>query len=563
MKKPAVIVVAVVAVVCCLALPARGQLGAEIPASAGILGVAENLGGDEKAQLYNGTDPNRNLQEYMPEPFSVARFPKQLDPELRAVTVTPQSIQLVRGGQLARQIAFDATGPVGLEEIAAAVSDSEWIAVPGPGIFELSAALVQDPGTELRIATPAVREVRLITNPGVFIGGQSARARFEGVTLTSWDRTLGAPSVDIKHPRPFVLYEKGSRLDIVDSDVGFLGSDRTSAYGVSWRVGGTTGEVLRSRFHHCFFGIYTYEAKDMVFRHNVFSDNTYYGFDPHDYSTGLVVEDNEAYGNGSHGFIVSRYVTGSTLARNYSHDNGGNGIVVDYRSDGNRIVANRVERNAKDGIVLNGSSGNVVEGNQVASNRVGIRASHENKDNRIVGNRLDGNVVGVALDAGTTAAELIDNEILGSTRVGMLLDAPGSSVAGGEVTDADIGVDIRASVTITGLRVSGVEDGVVMRANAEGVLRDVVVNAIHTGVRSESGSRSSLGHSVVRAARPVAGALLDETGSTYHVTKRGTLPWQPAAVGTILLTAVTLEFLRTRRDPTTRPEVPSAVWNTT
>ncbi|CAN5776164.1 hypothetical protein BH20ACT1_BH20ACT1_08560 [soil metagenome] len=110
--------------------------------------------------------------------------------------------------------------------------------------------------------------------------------------------------------------------------------------------------MLDSTFAHNFFGVYTYEARDIVFRGNVFRDNILYGFDPHDATAGLVVEDNEAYGNGSHGFIVSRYVVDSVFRGNRSHDNLGNGIVMDFASDRNLIEANVVEDNAKDGIVL-------------------------------------------------------------------------------------------------------------------------------------------------------------------------------------------------------------------
>ncbi|MDQ3305870.1 MAG: right-handed parallel beta-helix repeat-containing protein, partial [Actinomycetota bacterium] len=289
------------------------------------------------------------------------------------MVIDPAGIELIEGGQLVGRISLPSTeSPLSLPVVTQAVADPSWIAEVEPGVFELAAALVQEAGTALDVAAPRVEELRLLNRPDVFLGGLGATARFEGVSVTSWDPALGAPDEELGDGRPFVLYQEGSRLDVVDSEMSYLGSDRSSAYGVAWRVG-TTGEALRSTFAHNFFGVYTYEVADIVFRDNVFRDNILYGFDPHDYTTGLVVEDNEAYGNGSHGFIVSRYVTDSVLARNYSHDNAGNGIVMDFGSDRNRIEANLVENNAKDGIVVLGSAATVVVDNVIRGNRVGVR----------------------------------------------------------------------------------------------------------------------------------------------------------------------------------------------
>lgn len=556
---------AVLVIICALGigLPAAGQTAEAPPVPAEATAPPEGPApGERKPSLYNGTDPDRNLQQYLPEPLSIVRYPQGLDPALRGVSLLPGAIQLIQGGQLVRELPFPGDRQVGFEEVSAAVADPSWIRVVRPGVFELSAAFVQQPGTDLRIAAPLVQEVRLVTNPGVFFGGSGAKARFEGVRVTSWDASLATAATDIENARPFVLYEKGSRLDIVDSNMGYLGSDRTSAYGVSWRQGGTTGEVLRSRFHHSFFGVYTYEAKDIVFRHNVFSDNIYYGFDPHDYTTGLVVEENEAYGNGSHGFIVSRYVTDSVLARNHSHDNGGNGIVLDFHSDGNRVLENRVQRNAKDGIVLNQSSRNLVQGNVISSNRVGIRSSHTNTANRIERNHLDGNVTGVQLDAATTDTVVSGNEVLGSTAAGMILDAPRSSVSGGRITDAALGLDLRAAVTISDVQVTGVVNGVRVRPGGVADLRRLDVDAAGVGVQIETGARASLADSVVRAWDPLEGESLLQTGSTLVAEGRRPLPWQPVAAVSFILLAVGLEFLRARRDPDIRPVTPQGVWNT-
>ena len=113
-------------------------------------------------------------------------------------------------------------------------------------------------------------------------------------------------------------------------------------------------------FQHNFFGVYTFEAANILFRNNVFRDNVFYGADPHDSSVGLVFEHNEAYGNGSHGIIFSSYVNHSVVRNNYSHDNGGNGIMMDFHSDSNVIEGNVVVDNQLEGIVSGGSADLVI-----------------------------------------------------------------------------------------------------------------------------------------------------------------------------------------------------------
>jgi hypothetical protein len=51
----------------------------------------------------------------------------------------------------------------------------------------------------------------LIDRQGVFFGGKGATARFDGVTVTSWDPEHAGPDEEPDDGRPFVLYQEGSR----------------------------------------------------------------------------------------------------------------------------------------------------------------------------------------------------------------------------------------------------------------------------------------------------------------------------------------------------------------
>ncbi len=500
--------------------------------------------------LYNGTDPNRQLKRH--QPFKIVRYPTTLDPGMLGLRLTTTAIELVQGGQLVRRVPFDAARPVAFEEVVRAVGDPAWIAEVSPGVFGLRAAFVQEPGTHVTFAAPRTQELRLAADPpGVFVGGQGpdTSARFEGVKVTSWDLAQRRPSEDIEGARPFVLYETGARLDIVRSEMAYLGSDRVGSYGVSWRLAGSTGEVTDSAFHHCFFGVYSYEAKDLVFRRNVFRDNLYYGLDPHDRTTGLVAEANEAFGNGSHGFIFSRDVTDGVLRGNHAHDNGGNGIVLDADSDRNLVAGNRVEDNAGDGIVLLGSSRNVVEDNVVSGNRIGVRANKPGEANVVRRNRIQGNDVGIHAYGGASRVAMSNNQVEDSTRAGIILDAAGSTVRGGNVSGGDNAIEIRTAAAVSGVRIDDARDGVVVRHLARADLRRLQVRVTRVGVRADPGASAALTATEVVARTPTRGSVHIGSGSTVGKPAHPRpLPWLALAGLVAVICAIGLEVLAHARD---------------
>jgi parallel beta-helix repeat protein len=503
---------------------------------------------DPTNALYNGTDPSRQLEAYVP--FRIITYPCPRPVEERAIFLHAGSIELIAGGQLVRSFPFSTDETVPFERVVEAIADPTWAAEVEPGVFELSAAFVNGEGTSVTIAAPRITELRLLDLPSVFFGGLGSTARFEGVLVTSWDPDLDAPDQEPADGRPFVLYQESARLDVIGSEMSYLGSDRTAAYGVSWRVGGSTGEVLDSTFAHNFFGVYTFEAADIVFRGNVFRDNILYGFDPHDFSTGLVVEENEAYGNGSHGFIVSRSVTDSVLRRNHSYQNGGNGIMMDTSSDRNRIEANLVENNVKDGIVLLGSAENVVIDNVVRNQRVGIRLTGvESTGNRIEANLVEGHEIGLQAYGGASEMVAVDNTVLDSSAMGMALEAPRSEVRGGEIRGTPRGVGIRTATSLSGVVISDVDEGVVVADTGIADLDQLQVTAREESVRLS------------------AGGLVEVRGSTmlppaFESVETDDTEWLPFAGVGAILTAVLLELNRWRRErhDDVSP-APAQVWN--
>ena len=475
--------------------------------------------------LYFGGDPSRRPVKIYP--FRITSFPCPPS-ELRAVHFRPGRLELVAGGQLMGRIPFPGPGPVAFERIAAALQASSWVREVESGVFELSAALVQAPGTAVTFTAPAVKTLRLVDRPGVFIAGRGATARFDGVTITSWNPVAGGPDQGLSNGRPFLFYSEGSRLDLVRTEASYLGSDRTSAYGVNWGTA-TSGEARDSMFHHNFFGAYTNEARDVVFRRNVFHDNVYYGWDPHTSSRNLVVEDNEAYGNGSHGFIASQDVVDSVIRRNYSHHNGGNGIVLHRLSNRNLVEDNRVEDNAADGIVVIGSSENLLSRNVVRNHRTGVRIHDPNSDgNRVRENLLEDNEIGVQAYDGARDLVITDNRVVRSRDAGMVLDAPRSVVTGGEIRSATTGLEVRTITRISDVKMSAVGEALVVSDTGIADVEGVELPRGRQSVRVEPGGLAELGTVPLEPgpglpARPLtalAGAAAVSLAVALHVLAR-------------------------------------------
>lgn len=100
-------------------------------------------------------------------------------------------------------------------------------------------------------------------------------------------------------------------------DLGWYDSE---SYGIAYKVRGyckdhsnpelfeevkVTGDILRSRLHHNYFGQYSYGHQGGDFSYNVVHDNIGYGFDPHDDSDDLTIHNNHVYNNGWHGISES------------------------------------------------------------------------------------------------------------------------------------------------------------------------------------------------------------------------------------------------------------------
>ncbi|NJN17541.1 MAG: hypothetical protein HC822_15350 [Oscillochloris sp.] len=286
----------------------------------------------------------------------------------------------------------------------------------------------------------------------------------DGVRVTSWDPTRNDFDRDISNGRSYLLAKYDARMDIINSEISYLGSPDGESYGIAWRdvndaeapntlLTRVTGEVINSVFNYNYYGIYTYQAADMIFRGNTFHNNISYGFDPHDFSTNFLVEDNEAYENGNHGFIISRGCNNFTFRNNKSYNNrysvdgldrNAHGFMLDPGSPNSRYPQepsfnnlfenNQAWGNDGYGLRILGSVDNIVRNNEFRDNLQGITLERGSTGNLIEGNTISNSgLYGIYIIRGSNNNRLLVNTVSGSGRHGIYVKTGGNEIAGNEL----------------------------------------------------------------------------------------------------------------------------------
>jgi parallel beta-helix repeat protein len=345
----------------------------------------------------------------------------------------------------------------------------------GNGKWRLNANLSIDVGVTLNLSpATGVSELQLRSDSNGLVQAAEAEAsinyktfvylralngtiNIDSVKIYSWDPAANAVDTNYNNGRAYILAKYASTMRIRNSDIGYLGSSDGESYGLSWRdqnlnenepfVTRVTGELIDSDIHHNYYGIYTYQARDMVFRGNKFHHNVLYGFDPHDYSHHILVENNVAYENGAHGFIISRgceYFTfrnnisynnfnpGSNQAHGFMLDPGGLGVdKPQVSSSFNILENNEAYGNEGHGLRVLGSRDNIIRNNNFHHNYMGISLDLDSENNEVYGNQFNQNTqFGIHLRETSRANKITNNTADANGQYGIYLRSNDNIVTG-------------------------------------------------------------------------------------------------------------------------------------
>lgn len=322
-----------------------------------------------------------------------------------------------------------------LPQLATLLNKPTLITDLGNGVWLVKLNLVVYQNTQLRLTNETITEVRLESiavgsnKQYVRVVGDGGHIFMQGIKVHSWNTPANSVDTGVEKGRSYMAALRGGRMDILNSEVSYLGwrepnpnfpgtlIGKGEPSGIAWKgradptrpETGARGSIIDSLIHHNYYGNYTYEAMDMVLRGNKVYSNSYYGFDPHDYSNNFIITNNEFYNNPAHGLILSRGCVNAIISNNKFYNNGKHGLMLDRGTDNNQVFDNESYGNGEDGIVLAQSSGNIVRNNLVYNNRRdGIRI-HAEFD---AGDRYDG----LAIDN-----QVLNNTVRGNTRYGLTL----------------------------------------------------------------------------------------------------------------------------------------------
>jgi poly(beta-D-mannuronate) C5 epimerase len=265
--------------------------------------------------------------------------------------------------------------------------------------------------------------------------------------VTSWDGAANGPDTNATLPAGSAAGSRGrafirvlstlaadgatvqeSRMDIVDSEVSYLGYYAAESYGVTYKSRAcartdlascakvkVSGSQINSSFHHNYMGTFTWGARDMAFRGSRYENNISYGLDPHDVSSNLTIDRNTFAYNGNHGLICSQRCDRLTITNNASHDNG----LKPWRGPNDDAdIAGQVH-----GIMLHrGITNTVISDNRVWNQPSGAGiVIFDSVGNTVTRNQLDNNMIGIRLSVGAARNTISNNVVRHSAQYALLL----------------------------------------------------------------------------------------------------------------------------------------------
>ena len=360
--------------------------------------------------------------------------------------------------------ALPASQPVTIPALATALTGqglNNLVVNQGNNAWLLKANVVISPTARLEATNATIAELRLDSPPvsplqiTALRGGQLL---IDGIKVTAWEGN--AVDTNISNGRSYLLAFAGGRMDILHSEIAYLGWASGEPSGLSWRqrlvnadpTTGATGRLEDSQIHDNYFGMYSFAAYGLTILRNKVYNNLYYGIDPHDDSENFEVAFNEVYSNGKHGIIFSRGCINNNIHDNLVHDNAEHGIMMD-RGSNNNIITNNTVYNNQDGFSIFQSSGNLIQNNWAHHNARGIRinATFDTNDvfddistnNQLIHNRIEDNLEhGIYLYARADRNIITDNTILRSGANGIYIKSGGNVIQNNLIQSGAVGINI-------------------------------------------------------------------------------------------------------------------------
>ena len=305
--------------------------------------------------------------------------------------------------------------------------------------WRLSKSVVFTKNVRINITGQTVSELQLLSSSQIqaSLCAENAEILIKDTKITTYDPDTGSADTKNDDSRSFVRARSNSRMDIINSDISYLGRDvpksndsaivkHGGVYGVSWRIPDdaygediVTGWVEGSSFHNNYIGAYTFGASGIMWRGNHFYANEKYGLDPHDDSNNALIENNLFEDNGTHGFIMSKRCNYNIIRNNISRNNKLHGFMLHESSNFNLLENNTADGNFDNMVIFN-SNYNIVQNNQFNNARgSSVRVNQNSQLDYFLGNTIVANVRSFLLYDGVNNIYIAQNN---STSVANFLE---------------------------------------------------------------------------------------------------------------------------------------------
>jgi hypothetical protein len=207
-----------------------------------------------------------------------------------------------------------------------------------------------------------------------------------------------------------------------------------------------------------------------------------------------------------------------------------------------------------------GGPGATLSDVRVGGARVGVRVYGQAVDTVLDRVTVTDGDDGIVATASTRHLTVTSPTLTGLRGTGLRLASTGLSVRGGTVRGAAVGMSLRGSGQVTGLRISGVAHGIRVGDQGRITTAGLDVLAERTGIRVDHGGSLALRSSRVRAARALVGHVERHGPNTVALPP---FPWFGFAALAALLLAGALETVhRLRAGRAVTSNAPAHVVNT-
>ena len=404
---------------------------------------------------------------------------------------------------------------ISLPEVAtklAELGQSSRLADLGGGVWLLKSGILIQQSARLDVTSPAVAELRLESTLTNFIKIVSERGGYllvDGVKIIAWDTTLNAVDQSLTDGRSYLLAQDGGRIDLLRSEVAYLGWGANEISGVAWRkrsnpadpATGATGIVDGSNIHHNFVGLFAGTAYGLKVLNTQIHSNISLGINVRDDSQQIEIGGNNIYANASHGIILTRQSSGNVIRNNQVHENTQEGIVVEQASNNNTVNDNVIFLN-RVGIALSQVTGSVLQNNQVRNNITGIRLDAKysansvvdtvTTNNQVIGNTLEDNTeYGIYLYSRADRNTIRSNTVLRSGIAGIYVKSGGNVLQSNTVSAGVVGISILGGESLD--LPPGAAQPLDPPGNNNVIISSTITGNNDVGIRIQGGSNNRIG----------------------------------------------------------------------